>query len=142
MRKLSKADEAKFKQLFGDMLSIKSQHDELINSLDKDVQALVSKFNLENDKLFSQMKEQYESIVDQLKAFASDKAQEMDAYISDRTDKWHDSDAGFTYRYWQEEWQDISDEFAEAACVDFDIEINFQRLPEIEEPRFKPSTNQ
>jgi hypothetical protein len=67
--------------------------------------------------------EVYNERVDDARAFAEGVASEMDDYMSDRSDRWQESDAGSAYSAWKEEWEN----------ADFSP-LDMEDLPTVEEP--------
>jgi chromosome segregation ATPase len=51
---------------------------------------------------------------------------QMEAYIEERSEKWHDSDAGQTYAGWKSEYEN----------VDFSAVDEVEEIPEVEEADF------
>ena len=139
MRKITDKIAAEFRIKQTKMAKIHKTHNELIGELENELRQIVSRFNDENNIQIDKMKIEYSDLAESLKTLSINQTTKIDDYIQDRSDKWHDSDAGENYAVWLSDWNCMEEEFERACLEDFWVEIEIERLADLPSlPSFNP----
>ena len=110
MNKIPKKDADK---ILSEHTSLKAAYDKLnahIAKLNSRVEKVIEQYNAEFGDELVALEVEIQSMSTGLSNISTSVADRMENYIADRTDKWHDSDAGMHYTYWMEDWQVYSTE--------------------------------
>ena len=138
MNKISKQEEEKLNTLRGNVIAAKAEYDVLLSGLNNQIQALVEEFNSSNKVALTEIRTKYIDAAKELKQFSLEAISKMEAYSLNRSDKWHDGEAGFRYRQWIEEWEDLVSDMDDADEVEFTVSVNLNWVPEPIELSVKP----
>jgi len=123
MHKIIKQDINKIVSAYNTLTSIKRDHEALQRTLENQLQDIVSAFNAKNKAVLEKMQEDYLSANSDLTEISNAIHSKMENYISDRSDKWHDSESGDKYTIWAEEWGHFAKELESFAYHEFELEI-------------------
>jgi hypothetical protein len=116
MKKLSKDQIRRKDELIKAIAEAKAKVEDAISIYNADKATAFEKVEYEIDK--------YNSVIESIIDLQNEVAEEMQDYMSERSDNWHESDAGQEYADWNNEWENISLEALEDSYPeDFEMDI-------------------
>ncbi len=136
MNKFNKKDSELLTKYHSELTAYTKEYNDFILTLNARIQSVVDDFkNQHSDRLLS-LETDMQSTADLLEKRANDQIEKMESYMSERTEKWHDTESGFNFTEWKELWEEFS--YSVAIIPNFDyfngMEISLEQNIEI--PKF------
>ena len=112
------------------------KYNNLVSDLNSRFQAVIDDFKNQHEAKLVALETDIQASTDTLEKLSSEQFEKMEAYISERSDKWHDTDSGTSFTEWKDDWGEFNSQIT--ITPDFDcfngMEISFDEAIEI--PKF------
>jgi hypothetical protein len=136
LKKISKNDAETLSKLNFELTAEHNKYNLLVADFNADILAVVEKFKAERESELIAIETNIESLSTALKNISVIQSDKMDDYISERSERWHDTDSGLNFTEWKEDWE----EFGELVCIapdyDFINGISVSYTDGVEMPKF------
>jgi len=68
------------------------------------------------------------SVTEQLEKLSGEQVENLDDYMSERSDKWHDTDSGIEFQHWLDAWQEFNSDVTRIPSFDCfgGIDVSFE----------------
>ncbi|KZN63331.1 hypothetical protein [Pseudoalteromonas luteoviolacea] len=118
MNKINKKQYELIAQLHGELSSNVDEYNSLVKDLNSRLESVISDFQQEHGDKIVSLEADMLSVTEELERLSSEQVKKLDEYISERSDKWYDTDSGIEFQHWLDDWQQFSSDVTKLPSFD------------------------
>jgi len=136
VKQINKKDSAVLTDNHNDLIANTEKYNNLITELNSRIQAVFNEFVEQNESQLVGLETDIQSTADNLEKLSLAQVQKMEDYISERSEKWHDTDSGLNFTEWKDDWEEFANDVVRTPDFDCFSGIEIQLEEKLKIPKF------